>query len=87
MAERGNNGMMTTGHYALEKQQASGVRLLWGTANLFSHPRYMNGAATNPDFEVVAYATAQVKNALDATIRLGGQVAVGWSNRPSWLKP
>jgi xylose isomerase len=59
--------------YAKEKQVASGVKLLWGTADLFSHPRYMNGAGTNPDFGAVAYAGAQLKNALDATIKLGGE--------------
>lgn len=58
--------------YAKQKQKESGVKLLWGTANLFSNPRYMNGAATNPDFEVVCYAATQVKNAIDATIELGG---------------
>ena len=71
--------------YALEKQQASGVKLLWGTANLFSHPRYMNGAATNPDFEVVAYAAAQVKSALDATIKLGGENYVFWGGREGYM--
>lgn len=71
--------------YALEKQQASGVKLLWGTANLFSDPRYMNGAATNPDFEVVAYAGAQVKNALDATIKLGGENYVFWGGREGYM--
>ena len=71
--------------YALEKQQASGVKLLWGTANLFSHPRYMNGAATNPDFQVVAYAAAQVKNALDATIKLGGENYVFWGGREGYM--
>ena len=71
--------------YALEKQQASGLKLLWGTANLFSHPRYMNGAATNPDFEVVAYAAAQVKNALDATIKLGGENYVFWGGREGYM--
>ncbi|HNG89578.1 MAG TPA: xylose isomerase, partial [Saprospiraceae bacterium] len=71
--------------YAAEKQAASGVRLLWGTANLFSHPRYMNGAATNPDFAVVAHAGAQVKNALDATIRLGGENYVFWGGREGYL--
>ncbi len=71
--------------YALEKQQASGVKLLWGTANLFSHPRYMNGAATNPDFEVVAYAAAQVKHALDATIKLGGENYVFWGGREGYM--
>ena len=54
--------------YAWQKQAASGVKLLWGTANLFSHRRYMNGAATNPDFHVLTHAAAQVKAALDATI-------------------
>jgi xylose isomerase len=70
--------------YAKKKQKASGVRLLWGTANLFSHPRYMNGAATNPDFEVVCYAAAQVKNALDATIALGGANYVFWGGREGY---
>ncbi len=70
--------------YALEKQKESGVQLLWGTANLFSNPRYMNGAATNPDLAVVAYAGAQVKNALDATIKLGGQNYVFWGGREGY---
>jgi len=71
--------------YALTKQQASGVKLLWGTANCFSHPKYMNGAATNPDFEVVAAAGAQVKNALDATIKLGGENYVFWGGREGYM--
>ncbi len=71
--------------YAQEKQQSSGVKLLWGTANLFSNPRYMNGAATNPDFEVLAYAGAQVKNALDATIKLGGEHYVFWGGREGYM--
>ena len=71
--------------YALQKQQASGVKLLWGTANLFSNPRYMNGAATNPDFDVVAYAGAQVQNALDATIKLGGENYVFWGGREGYM--
>jgi xylose isomerase len=71
--------------YALEKQKETGVQLLWGTANLFSHPRYMNGAATNPDFNVVAYAATQVKNALDATIKLGGQNYVFWGGREGYM--
>jgi xylose isomerase len=71
--------------YALEKQRASGVKVLWGTASLFTHPRYMNGAATNPDFNVVAYAGAQVKNALDATIKLGGENYVFWGGREGYL--
>jgi xylose isomerase len=71
--------------YAKQHQAASGVRLLWGTANVFSHPRYMNGASTNPDFRVVAYAAAQVKNALDATIALGGENYVFWGGREGYL--
>ncbi len=71
--------------YALEKQKASGVKLLWGTANLFGHPRYMNGAATNPDFNVVAYAGAQVRNALDATIKLNGENYVFWGGREGYM--
>jgi xylose isomerase len=71
--------------YAKEKQKASGVRLLWGTSNLFSHPRYMNGAATNPDFQVVAHAAAQVKRALDATIELGGENYVFWGGREGYM--
>tara|TARA_Y100000994_G_scaffold176446_1_gene145593 strand:- start:37 stop:1374 length:1338 start_codon:yes stop_codon:yes gene_type:complete len=66
------------------KQEESGVKLLWGTANLFSHPRYMNGAATNPDFDVVAYAGSQVKAALDATIKLGGENYVFWGGREGY---
>ena len=71
--------------YALEKQQASGVKLLWGTANLFSHPRYMNGAMTNPDFAVVAHAGAQVKMALDATIKLSCENYVFWGGREGYM--
>jgi|TARA_B100000959_G_scaffold89969_1_gene95577 xylose isomerase len=71
--------------YAREKQNDSGVKLLWGTANLFSNPRYMNGAATNPDFAVVAYAGAQVKNAIDATVSLGGENYVFWGGREGYM--
>lgn len=71
--------------YALEKQAATGVQLLWGTANLFSHVRYMNGAATNPDFGVVAHAGAQVKAALDATLKLGGENYVFWGGREGYM--
>lgn len=71
--------------YAKEKQEATGVQLLWGTANLFTNPRYMNGAATNPDFDVVAHAGAQVKNALDATIELGGSNYVFWGGREGYM--
>jgi len=69
---------------AKERQEASGVRLLWGTANLFSHPRYMNGAATNPDFRIVAHAAAQVQAALDATVQLGGECFVFWGGREGY---
>ncbi len=64
--------------------QRTGVRLLWGTANLFSHPRYMAGAATNPDPEVFAYAAGQVKHALEATHRLGGSNYVLWGGREGY---
>ena len=70
--------------YAKEKQKASGIKLLWGTANLFSHARYMNGAATNPDFHVLTYGATQVKNALDATIALGGENYVFWGGREGY---
>lgn len=71
--------------YAKGKQEASGVKLLWGTANLFSNPRYMNGAATNPDFQVLTYAGLQVKNALDATIALDGENYVFWGGREGYM--
>ena len=71
--------------YAKAKQEASGVKLLWGTANLFSHKRYMNGAATNPDFSVIPWAGTQVKNALDATIELGGSNYVFWGGREGYM--
>ena len=71
--------------YAKQKQAASGVKLLWGTANLFSHRRYMNGAATNPDFQVLSHAGAQVKAALDATIALGGENYVFWGGREGYM--
>lgn len=71
--------------YALEKQKASGVKLLWGTANLFSHRRYMNGASTNPDFHVLTHGAAQVKAALDATIKLGGENYVFWGGREGYM--
>jgi len=71
--------------YAKQKQQQSGVKLLWGTANVFSNPRYMNGASTNPDFHVLAHAAAQVKAALDATIALGGENYVFWGGREGYM--
>lgn len=77
--------LQTLVDYALGKQKESGVKLLWGTANLFSHKRYMNGAATNPDFNVVAHAGAQIKAALDATIALGGENYVFWGGREGYM--
>lgn len=71
--------------YLKEKQQASGVKLLWGTSNLFSHRRYMNGAATNPDFLVLSHAGAQVKAMLDATIELNGENYVFWGGREGYM--
>jgi len=71
--------------YARQKQMETGVKLLWGTANLFSHKRYMNGAATNPDFAVLAKGGAQVKAALDATIALGGENYVFWGGREGYM--
>jgi xylose isomerase len=69
---------------AKERQAATGVKLLWGTANLFSEPLYMNGAATNPDFRVLTHAAAQVKAALDATVELGGEGYVFWGGREGY---
>ncbi|WP_048644744.1 xylose isomerase [Cyclobacterium amurskyense] len=71
--------------YAKQKQKETGIKLLWGTANVFSHPRYMNGAATNPDFDVVSRAATQVKNAIDATIELGGENYVFWGGREGYM--
>ena len=71
--------------YVKQKQEASGVKLLWGTANLFSHPRYMNGAATNPDFLVLAHGATQVKNMIDATIELQGENYVFWGGREGYM--
>lgn len=71
--------------YARGKQRQSGIKLLWGTANLFSKKRYMNGAATNPDFLVLAHAAAQVKAALDATIALDGSNYVFWGGREGYM--
>jgi xylose isomerase len=83
--EENDNRLQTMTDYLLEKQQASGVKLLWGTANLFSNRRYMNGASTNPDFHVLAHGAAQVKAALDATIALGGENYVFWGGREGYM--
>lgn len=72
-------------NYLKEKKADSGIKLLWGTANCFSNPRYMNGAATNPDFNVVARAGGQIKLALDATIALGGENYVFWGGREGYM--
>ena len=77
--------LQTLTKYLGEKQKETGVKLLWGTANLFSHRRYMNGAATNPDFHVLTHAAAQVKAALDATIALGGENYVFWGGREGYM--
>ena len=71
--------------YIKQKQQESGVKLLWGTSNCFSNPRFMNGASTNPNFDVVARAGAQVKLALDATINLNGENYVFWGGREGYM--
>ncbi len=68
-----------------ERQDATGVKLLWNTANLFTHPRYMNGAATNPEFSVVARAAAQVKACLEANVTLGGQGYTFWGGREGYM--
>ncbi len=70
--------------YAKQRMAETGIKLLWGTANVFSHKRYMNGAATNPNFDSVAYAATQIKNALDATIELGGENYVFWGGREGY---
>ena len=89
----GNDGSVFDIEKRLEKfvpvmkdlQEQTGVKLLWGTANLFGNPRYMNGAATNPDFAVVANAAVQLKNAIDATIALGGENYVFWGGREGYM--
>ncbi len=77
--------MKTVVAYLKGKMQETGLKLLWGTANVFSHKRYMNGAATNPDFDVVARAAVQIKNAIDATIELGGTNYVFWGGREGYM--
>ena len=71
--------------YLKKKQEETGIKNLWGTANVFGHARYMNGAATNPDFDVVARAAVQIKNAIDATIELGGTNYVFWGGREGYM--
>ena len=71
--------------YIEDKKKNSDIKLLWGTANCFSNPQYMNGAATNPDFDVVSRAGGQIKLALDATIKLGGENYVFWGGREGYM--
>ena len=71
--------------YLKQKMAETGIKNLWGTANVFGHARYMNGAATNPDFDVVARAAVQIKNAIDATIELGGTNYVFWGGREGYM--
>ncbi|MDG1437820.1 MAG: xylose isomerase [Emcibacteraceae bacterium] len=70
---------------AKQRQNETGMKLLWGTANVFSNPKYMNGASTNPNFEVVTHAAAQIKSAIDATIELGGENYVFWGGREGYI--
>ncbi len=71
--------------YAKQKQTETGIKLLWGTANVFGHKRYMNGASTNPDFKAAARAMLQIKNSIDATIALGGDCYVFWGGREGYM--
>ena len=71
--------------YAKQKQAETGIKLMWGTANVFSHARYMNGASTNPNFDAAARAMVQIKNAMDATIELGGKAYVFWGGREGYM--
>jgi xylose isomerase len=77
--------LQTVTAYLKQKQDSSGVKLLWGTANVFSNSRYMNGASTNPDFHVLTHAAAQVKAAIDATIALKGENYVFWGGREGYM--
>ena len=79
-----NKNLDTLVAHAKELQKATGVKLLWGTANLFGNPRFMNGASTNPDAHVFAYAAAQVKKALEVTLELGGENYVFWGGREGY---
>jgi len=83
--EEYESNMKAIVEYAKQKQEESGIKLLWGTANVFSNPRYMNGASTNPNFDVLAHAGLQVKNSIDATIALGGEGYVFWGGREGYM--
>ena len=90
IAPEGNNYLETQKNFyhiidKMEKKMSeTGVKLLWGTANAFSHKRYMSGASTNPDPEVFAYLAAQVKDCMEATMRLGGENYVLWGGREGY---
>lgn len=82
--KQSTKNLLALADYAKEKQQQTGIKLLWGTANLFSHPRYQAGAATNPDPHVFAYAASQVRQAMDVTHALGGQGYTFWGGREGY---
>ena len=84
LAESENNLIKMT-DVLLERQKETGMKLLWGTANVFTNPRYMNGASTNPQFDIVAHAAFQVKSCIDATIKLGGQGYTFWGGREGYM--
>jgi xylose isomerase len=69
----------------LKRQQATGVRLLWNTSNVFGHPRYMNGAATNPEFDILCRSALQVRTSLDVNVMLGGENYVFWGGREGYM--
>lgn len=83
--EEYENNLREITAYAKQKQAETGINLLWGTANVFGHARYMNGASTNPDFNTAARAMLQIKNAIDATIELGGENYVFWGGREGYM--
>jgi xylose isomerase len=84
-ADESAKNLQTIAGELQKKQAATGVKLLWGTANVFSNPRFMNGAATNPDFAVVAHAAHQIKHAIDAVILLGGEGYTFWGGREGYM--
>lgn len=84
-AEEYEANLKTIVAYAKQKQAETGIKLLWGTANVFSHARYMNGASTNPNFDSAARAMLQIKNSIDATIELGGENYVFWGGREGYM--
>lgn len=80
------SNVAAVGDMLLQRQKATGIKLLWNTANLFSHPRYMNGAATNPDFRVLSRGAAQIKAMLDLNVKLGGENYVFWGGREGYTQ-